>query len=139
MPAPLEDLQKWLGQGGGRLYVGMVPGGLVLAPPEQALLVLGPPRSGKTSALAVPNVLCAPGATVATSTKPDVLAATLDRRARSGRCWLFDPSGSVRPPAGVERIRRSPVAAARTWDESLLIARSMAGVSRANRPGTLKS
>jgi type IV secretion system protein VirD4 len=130
MAAPLEDLQDWLAASGGRLYAGAVPGGLALAEPEQALLVLGPPRSGKTTALAVPNTLCAPGPVVVTSTKPDVMAATLDRRAGRGRCWLLDPSGSVRPPPGVERIRWSPAAAARTWDESLVIARSMAGAAR---------
>jgi type IV secretion system protein VirD4 len=136
MAAPLEDLQDWLGRSPGRLYVGTVPGGLALAPPQQALLVLGPPRSGKTSALAVPNVLCAPGPVVATSTKPDILAATLPARTERGRCWLLDPSGSVRPPPGVERIRWSPVAAARTWDDSLVIARSMAGAARpAGRQG----
>lgn len=130
MAVPLEDLQDWLAGAGGRLYAGTAAGGLVLAEPEQALLVLGPPRSGKTSALAVPNTLCAPGPVVVTSTKLDVMAATLDRRARRGRCWLLDPSGSVRPPAGVQRIRWSPVAAARTWDESLVVARSMAGAAR---------
>lgn len=131
MAGPLEDLQEWLAAWGGRLYAGTAAdAGLVLAPPEQALLVLGPPRSGKTSGLAVPNTLCAPGPVVVTSTKPDVMAATLDRRSARGRCWLLDPSGSVRPPAGVERIRWSPVAAARTWDESLVVARSMVGAAR---------
>jgi type IV secretory pathway TraG/TraD family ATPase VirD4 len=130
MAPPLEDLQDWLARSGGRLYAGTVAGGLILAEPEQSLLVLGPPRSGKTTAIAVPNTLCAPGAVVVTSTKPDVLAATLERRAARGRCWLLDPSGSITTPAGVERIRWSPVAAARSWDESLAIARSMAGAAR---------
>lgn len=130
MTERIEDLRDWLARSGGRLYAGRVADGLVLAEPEQALLVLGPPRSGKTTALAVPNTLCAPGPVIATSTKPDVLAATLDRRAGMGRCWLLDPSGSVRPPPGVERIRWSPVAASQTWDESLAVARSMAGAAR---------
>ena len=130
MAAPLDELQDWLTGSGGRLYAGTVAGGLVLAEREQALLVLGPPRSGKTTTLAIPNVLCAPGAVVATSTKADVMAATVDRRTERGRCWLLDPTGAVRPPPGVERIRWSPVAAARTWDESLMVARSMAGAAR---------
>ena len=130
MAAPLEELQEWSAGTGGRLYAGTAGGGLVMADPQQALLVLGPPRSGKTTALAVPNVLCAPGAVVVTSTKPDVMAATLDRRAEQGRCWLLDPMGALRPPPGVERIRWSPVAAARTWDESLVLARSMTGAAR---------
>lgn len=130
MTAPLDELQEWSAAGGGRLYAGAGAGGPVMAEPEQALLVLGPPRSGKTTGVAVPNVLCSPGAVVATSTKPDVMAATLDHRSRRGRCWLLDPMGALRAPPGVERIRWSPVAAARTWDESLVLARSMAGAAR---------
>ena len=130
MGAPIDDLQKWLAASGGRLYAGTTAGGLALAAPEQALLVLGPPRSGKTTALAIPNVLCAPGPVIATSTKPDVLAATSQARARQGRCWLLDPSGSLQPPPGVTRVRWSPVAAARTWDETLVVVHGMAGAAR---------
>ena len=43
---------------------------------QHSVLVLGPPRSGKTSGLLIPNVLSAEGAVVTTSTKPDVLDAT---------------------------------------------------------------
>lgn len=130
MAVPIEDMRRWLEGSGGRLYVGADQGSARFGPPEQSLLVLGPPRSGKTTALAVPNVLCAPGAVVATSTKTDVMAATVDRRAEIGRCWLLDPSGTVSPPAGVTAIRWSPVAAARSWDESLVVASSMAGAAR---------
>ena len=126
----LESLRAATAGAGGRLYVGSVEGGLALAEPEQAVLVLGPPRSGKTTALAVPNVLAAPGAVVATSTKPDVVAATLAARSEMGRCWLLDPTGSVAVPAGVTRVRWSPVAAATTWDESLVLARAMTGAAR---------
>jgi type IV secretory pathway TraG/TraD family ATPase VirD4 len=103
---------------------------MVLADPEHAVLVLGPPRSGKTSALAVPNVVCAPGPVVATSTKPDLMTATISPRSEIGRCWLLDPTGTHQPPAGVTRIRWSPVAAACSWDESLVIARGMTATAR---------
>lgn len=126
----LTDLQEHLRRAGGRLYAGAVTGGLALADPQQALLVLGPPRSGKTTSLAVPNTLVAPGPVVVTSTKPDILAATVDRRARTGRCWLLDPTASVEPPDGVTRIRWSPVAASATWDDSLVTARAMTGAAR---------
>ena len=77
-----------------------------MAEPQHALLVLGPPRSGKTSAVAVPNILCAAGAAVVTSTKADVLMATVATRSQLGRCWLMDPSGTIRPdPPGVTRLR----------------------------------
>lgn len=129
--AELSRLRQHIHHAGGRLYAGAVPDGLALADPQQALLVLGPPRSGKTSAVAMPNVLCAPGAVVATSTKPDLLASTVASRSEIGRCWLMDPSGSIKvDPLGMTRLRWSPVAAASTWDESLLMARAMTGAAR---------
>jgi type IV secretory pathway TraG/TraD family ATPase VirD4 len=138
-PTPaLDDLRRHLAACGGRLYVGTGDGGLALADPQHAVLVLGPPRSGKTTTLAIPNVLAAPGAVVATSTKLDVLAATAAARIGLGRCWVFDPSASVAVPDGMARLRWSPVAAATTWDESLLLARAMAGAARPlNRSGEI--
>ncbi|HAM02223.1 MAG TPA: hypothetical protein DCQ30_08365, partial [Acidimicrobiaceae bacterium] len=67
-------------QGRGQLYLGAGARGPAWAPPEQSVLVLGPPRSGKTSSLVVPTVLAAGGPVVSTSTKPDVLEATLPWR-----------------------------------------------------------
>ncbi|MGH9078452.1 MAG: type IV secretory system conjugative DNA transfer family protein, partial [Acidimicrobiales bacterium] len=119
---------------GPRLYVGAGAGGLAFARPEQSVLVLGPPRSGKTTSIVVPNVLAAPGAVVSTSTKPDVLRATLAGRAQLGRCWLFDPTGSVDVPAGVTPLRWSPVVAARTWGDALVTARGMVGAARPSSP-----
>lgn len=132
----LQTLQHYLGPDGGRLYVGGVAGGLALAEPQHALLVLGPPRSGKTSALAVPNTLCAPGPVVVTSTKPDILAATASARSELGQCWLFDPGATTTAPSGVKRIRWSPVAASRSWDDALISARGLARTARpAGRQG----
>ncbi|HET7523233.1 MAG TPA: type IV secretory system conjugative DNA transfer family protein, partial [Acidimicrobiales bacterium] len=126
----LEALKRYLAGARGRLYTGLLPGGLALTDAQQALLVLGPPRSGKTSALAVPNVLCAPGPVIATSTKLDLMTATLSARS-DGRRWLLDPTGSVlSDPPGVTRLRWSPVSGASTWDGALLMARSMTGAAR---------
>jgi len=60
---------------------------------EDVLLVFMAPRSGKTSEVAVPQILAAPGAVVATSNKVDVWALTEAARATSTkqRCWVFDP------------------------------------------------
>ena len=60
---------------------------------EDVLLVFMAPRSGKTSEVAVPHVLSAPGAVVATSNRVDLWAITADVRAgQTGeRVWVFDP------------------------------------------------
>ena len=58
---------------------------------EDVMVVLMAPRSGKTSALAAPQVLDAPGAVVATSNKVDLWALTHTARASAGHCWVFDP------------------------------------------------
>lgn len=107
------------------LYLGAGSIGPVFAPPEQAVLVLGPPRSGKTSALVTPCVLAAPSAVVSTSTKPDVLAATAATRLRKGPCFVYDPSGTVDVPDGVEEARWSPIARCKSWDEALMVAGSL--------------
>ena len=57
---------------------------------DVALVVMGP-RSNKTSAIAVPTVLSAPGLVVATSNKSDLWALTSGMRGRAGPVWTFDP------------------------------------------------
>ncbi len=113
-----------------RLVVGAGLHGLVVAGPQQAVLVLGPPRSGKTSTLVVPNVLGAWGPVLSTSTKPDVLAATAGVRQRRGRCWLYDPTGTVPLPPGFTPLRWSPITGAASWDGALLLARALVGAAR---------
>ena len=105
----------------------------VFARPQHGVLLLGPPRSGKTASIVVPNVLAACGPVIAASTKADVLAATFAARSRVGPVWLFDPSGSVPLPPGVDRVAWSPLGLASTWDGAVLVADSMV---RAARPGT---
>jgi type IV secretory pathway TraG/TraD family ATPase VirD4 len=60
---------------------------------EDTVVAVMAPRSGKTTAQAVPFVLSAPGAVIATSNKADLWAATaaLRERAAGGTAWLFDP------------------------------------------------
>lgn len=94
--------------------------------PEDALLVIGPPRQGKTTGVVIPSVLIAPGACVSTSVKDDVFCATYKARSQYGRVWRCDPSGEEPVPEGVTTLRWSPVSAASTWDGAQLIAESMA-------------
>ncbi len=115
---------------GAGIYLGGGRDGPVVGDPEQCCLVLGPPRSGKTAAVVIPNVLGAHGGVVAVSTKPDVLHATHAWRAGRGRCALFDPSGRTRPPKGVDLVGWSPLRAARDWEEAVLVAEAIVGASR---------
>jgi type IV secretory pathway TraG/TraD family ATPase VirD4 len=119
----------------GALYLGAGHRGPVFAPPEVGVLVLGPPRSGKSSALVVPNVLAAPGAVVSTSTKPDVAAAAGRWRSRLGPALLFDPSQTFRPPPGTEACGWSPLVAAASWEGSLRVAGSMVAASSIGQHG----
>jgi type IV secretory pathway TraG/TraD family ATPase VirD4 len=67
-------------------------GAAVYAGWEDTLVAFMAPRSGKTTVLAIPYVLSAPGAVIATSNKADLWAATAATRAGAGsRVWLFDP------------------------------------------------
>jgi len=114
-------------------YLGKDTGGAhIHADPESAVMVLGPPRSGKTSAVMIPALMACAGAAVSTSTKPDVMRATLPLRSQLGQVWLFDPSGDQsRLPGGVRRLGWSPVAGADSWDRALLLARAMTAAGRA--------
>jgi type IV secretory pathway TraG/TraD family ATPase VirD4 len=125
---------------GGGAYLGVNEyGEWVAAAPESAVMVLGPPRSGKTSAVMIPALMGASGAVVSTSTKPDVMRATIGARAEVGEIWLFDPSASESLPDGVRRLSWSPVSAAATWDGALIMARAMSTASRAGAGTTNES
>jgi type IV secretion system protein VirD4 len=120
---------------GGGAFLGYRPGGSwVTADPEHAVLILGPPRSGKTSSIVIPALLATPGAAVSTATKPDVLAATWRSRAQLGQVWLFDPTSETSQlPRQIRRLCWSPVAAAARWDTALLMARAMAAATTPGR------
>ncbi len=58
---------------------------------EDMIVVVAGPRTMKTTAYAIPALLAAPGAALATSNKRDVVDATRDVRTRLGEAWVFDP------------------------------------------------
>ncbi|MEE4544043.1 TraM recognition domain-containing protein [Streptomyces sp. V4-01] len=60
---------------------------------EDVAVAIMAPRSGKTTCLAIPAILNAPGAVLLTSNKAagDAYTATLDARASVGRTWTMDP------------------------------------------------
>lgn len=60
---------------------------------EDSTLVVAPPRTGKTMYMAVPKVIDAPGACLATSTRADLLQLTAHPRSLKGRVHAFDVDG----------------------------------------------
>lgn len=67
---------------------------------EDVLLAICAPRTGKTTSLAIPAVLDAPGAVVATTNKRDLWEHTAAVRATDTgeRVWTFDPQGITGEP-----------------------------------------
>jgi type IV secretory pathway TraG/TraD family ATPase VirD4 len=83
----------------GRVDTGRGPGPMVYAGWEDVMLALMAPRSGKTTSIAIPTILSAPGAVVATSNKLDLLHTARLRHDRTGvQPWVFDPQGVARTP-----------------------------------------
>jgi hypothetical protein len=126
---PLGNVREPAQEYGGGVYLRLrADGDWQLSRPERAVLLLRPPRSGKTSGVIIPGLLAHTGPAACTSTKPDVARATRRARSRFGRVWVFDPTGANRG-AGAEELRWSPVRASARWDGALLMARAMtAGV-----------
>jgi len=130
--SPAARVREGLLRSGGGAYLGIRESrGWAVADPETAAMILGPPRSGKTTAVMIPALMTASGPAVSTSTKPDVMDATWRARSEIGETWLFDPSGTEPLPEGVRRLSWSPVAAAATWDGALVMAKAMTAASRA--------
>jgi hypothetical protein len=136
--SPAEEARWEIERKGAGAYLGTDENGeWVTAQRESAVMVLGPPRSGKTSAVMIPALLGAPGAVVSTSTKPDVMQTTLRARAELGEIWLFDPAGEEgKPPRGVRALHWSPVSAASTWDGALVMARAMTACTKVGKGTT---
>jgi len=67
---------------------------------EDVLLAIMAPRSGKTTSLAIPAILRAPGPVLLTSNKAarDAYTATLEARAEVGRVWTMDPQQIAHAP-----------------------------------------
>lgn len=106
-------------------YAGQGLGGPVFLPRESHLLVLGPPRSGKTRSIVVPNIIHAPGPVVATSTKSDLVEMSSSERARFGELLVFDPSGRVPLPENAKRVYWSPISPVGSYTSALTVTRAM--------------
>jgi hypothetical protein len=67
---------------------------------EDVIVAIMAPRSGKTSGLAIPAILAAPGPVLLTSNKAanDAFTATVDARAEVGTIWTLDPQQIAHHP-----------------------------------------
>jgi type IV secretory pathway TraG/TraD family ATPase VirD4 len=78
----------------GNLLGDLVPSGPELRSSfEDVELDLMAPRAGKSTGIAIPRVLRAPGSVLLTSNKSDVYTVTRQERMKLGRVWTFDPQG----------------------------------------------
>lgn len=87
--------------------LGHARGRQVWATVEDSMLLIGPPRSGKGMFIVLNTILDAPGAVIATSTRPDNLTVTLEARRRVGPVAVFDPQRLA--PGLPVGLRWSPV------------------------------
>lgn len=134
---PLAAVKEYARREGGGTYLGLEEkGDLRFARSQRAVLLLGPTRSGKTSAVIIPALIVHRGPAVCTSTKTDVAASTWPARTRSGRLWVFDPTGTGERTV-LAPLRWSPIRCATGWDGAMLMARAMtAGVGAGTTHGS---
>ncbi|MFC7959069.1 type IV secretory system conjugative DNA transfer family protein [Rhodococcoides kroppenstedtii] len=98
---------------------------------EDSVLFEGAAQMGKTSLVAVPNALPAPGALVLSSTKAEIVYLTWLPRSKRGTVSVFDPENISRWPS---RIKFSAVAGCQ--DPDVAIRRAAALVSARPMEGT---
>lgn len=85
----------------------------IWVPKESTVLVLAPPRSGKTTGTVAPAVVDHHGPVVATGVRRDIMNLTHPWRALAGApMWLCEPTMAADTdlPDGVRAVRWSPVA-----------------------------
>jgi type IV secretion system protein VirD4 len=114
-----------------RLTLGRAHGRLIHAESRHALVVFGPPQSGKSAGLAIPTLLEWPGPVVASSIKTDLLRATLARRTALGPALVFDPFRLSPGPSHTW----SPLRGASTWDGALEVAWRLAAAGELDQHG----
>ncbi|MDP9388548.1 MAG: type IV secretory system conjugative DNA transfer family protein [Actinomycetota bacterium] len=87
-----------------------------------AVVVLGPTRCGKTTALAVPAILEWDGPVIALSVKSDLMGSTIQARRRRGDVKVFDPADATWETSSAW----SPLRAANTLTGAKKAARALA-------------
>ncbi|MGC5041292.1 type IV secretory system conjugative DNA transfer family protein [Streptomyces sp. DT190] len=82
---------------------------------EDVAVAIMAPRSGKTTSLAIPSMLDAPGPVLLTSNKAagDAFTTTYEARARAGTVWTMDPQQIAH---AAREMWWNPLASAKTLD-----------------------
>ncbi len=100
----------------GRIVLGRTPWRRTIASTlRHSLLLFGPTLSGKTTSFVIPTVLRWRGPVVATSSKVDLLKATIRHRQRRGRVHVLDPFRA----SGWPSVRWSPLVGSESWAGAL--------------------
>jgi type IV secretory pathway TraG/TraD family ATPase VirD4 len=100
----------------GRIVLGRTPWRRTIASTlRHSLLLFGPTLSGKTTSFVIPTVLRWRGPVVATSSKVDLLKATIRHRQRRGRVHVLDPFRA----SGWPSVRWSPLVGSEGWAGAL--------------------
>jgi type IV secretion system protein VirD4 len=100
----------------GRIVLGRTPWRQTIAATlRHSLLLFGPTLSGKTTSFVIPTVLRWRGPVIATSSKVDLLKATITRRQRRGQVYVLDPFRASGRPS----IRWSPLVGSKHWAGAL--------------------
>jgi type IV secretion system protein VirD4 len=132
-PLRLRWRSRRHGDGGrSRLALGRHHGATVYAEARHALVVFGPPQSGKSAGLAIPSLLEWEGPAIASSIKTDLLGATAKRRRELGEVLIFDPFQLL----GDRSHGWSPLHNSGTWDGALETAWRLAAAGELDQRGT---
>jgi type IV secretion system protein VirD4 len=106
----------------GRMALGWNGRQLLRAEERHALVVFGPPQSGKSAGLAVGALREWEGPAIASSIKSDLLRATIARRRKLGRVFVFDPFAL----SGETTNTWTPLRGATSFDGALEVAHRLA-------------
>ncbi|MFF4767446.1 type IV secretory system conjugative DNA transfer family protein [Streptomyces sp. NPDC001255] len=95
---------------------------------EDVAVAIMAPRSGKTTSLAIPSILHAPGPVLLTSNKAagDAFTATVEARAKVGTVWAMDPQQIAHAE---RRMWWNPLADAKTLEGALRLSQHFLAAS----------
>lgn len=135
MPTDLVALARRLHAEGRSLFLGWSDGSPVFANRRDQVTVIGPPGSGKSSAIFAPSIACHPGPVIVTSVRASGLHPDLRDITLKARLEMAAASGGIVHELAIDEAIapvESPVwwdliEGCKTWNASLDRARMLAG------------